>query len=270
VRHTTSLFPVSDSPQQHEPVTRADRAQQTADLLAELAVTDDPERARELREQVVLLNRRVAEAVAHRYRNRGIPIDDLIQVAYEGLTKAVARFDPTMRNDLLTFAVPTIRGEIRRYFRDHGWMIRPTRRIQEIQTQAQETVRMLEQELGHPPTDEQVADRLGVEVEVYREAMTAHGCFQPTSLDLAVGPQGAPLMDAISDPAASLEASDARVMLAPVVRQLSERDRQILYLRFFEDLTQAEIGQVLGVTQMQVSRLLNRILGTLRTELQAA
>ena len=77
-------------------------------------------------------------------------------------------------------------------------------------------------------------------------------------------------MDAISDPAASLEASDARVMLAPVVRQLSERDRQILYLRFFEDLTQAEIGQVLGVTQMQVSRLLNRILGTLRTELQAA
>ncbi len=250
--------------------TRAERARQTTELLQRIAATDDAEAAHELREQVVLINRRVAEAVAQRYRNRGVPLDDLVQVAYEGLTKAVARFDPTMRKDLLTYAVPTIRGELRRYFRDQGWMVRPPRRIQETQTRAQDAVRSAEQLLGHQPSDAEVARELGITVEEYREAMAAQGCFQPTSLDTPVGSRGTRLADVLGEDDTDLEASDARTVLAPVVRRLSERDRRIIYLRFFEDLTQAEIGEDLGVTQMQVSRLLTRILGTLRTELEAS
>ena len=113
-------------------LSRTQRAEQTARLLNEAHHTDDPEEAEALRARVVLINRGVAEAVARRYRQRGLAQEDLDQVAYEGLTKAVARFDPALRNDLLTFAVPTIRGELQRYFRDQGWTVRPPRRIQEV------------------------------------------------------------------------------------------------------------------------------------------
>ena len=252
-------------------LTRAERAEQTVRLLEAAHACTDPEEAHRLRERVVLINRGVAEAVAARFRNRGVAQEDLRQVAYEGLTKAVHRFDPALRNDLLTYAVPTIRGELQRYFRDQGWTVRPPRRIQELQWQVNQVVEQLTQSRGHEPSAAEIADELGVSVEEYRETVEAFGCFQPSSLDQ---PAALESDTAVGDLIASADhdgaASEARVMLAPVVRRLPERDRRILYLRFFEDLTQEEIGKDLGVTQMQVSRLLTRILGTLREDLREA
>lgn len=252
-------------------LSRAERAEQTRDLLQQVAETTDPERAAELRERVVVINRGVAEAVAARYRQRGVALDDLHQVAFEGLTKAVMRFDPELRNDLLTYAVPTIRGELQRYFRDHGWTVRPPRRIQETQWLVNQSVERLTHELEREPTAEEVARELGIPVEEYQETAAAVGCFQPTSLDQpAATGSVASMGDLLAADDHDTDASEARVTLAPVVRRLPERDRRILYLRFFEDRTQEEIGQDLGVTQMQVSRLLSRILGTLKEELQEA
>lgn len=250
-------------------LTRSERAEQSTALLRLAARTDDDSEAAALRERVVLINRGVADAVASRYRNRGVPLDDLRQVAYEGLTKAVRRFDPSLRNDLLTFAVPTIRGELQRYFRDQGWAVRPPRRIQETQARLNQVAEDLCHRLGREPTDAECADALGISLADYRETRSAYGCFQPTSLDQPAG-AGSPtsIGDLLADEEHTADAAEARVTLAPVVRRLSERDRRILYLRFFEDLTQEEIGQDLGVTQMQVSRLLSRILGTLKDELE--
>lgn len=251
-------------------LTRTERSKQTAQLLQAAAATDDEDAATELRARVVLMNRGVAEAVARRYQGRGIPVEDLVQVAQEGLVKSVSRFDPVLRNDLLTFAVPTIRGEVQRYFRDHGWMVRPTRRVQELQGLIRDACRELEQRVGGEPSEQQVADHVGVPVEEYRTAVAAHGCFQPVSLDLPVGSDRATLGDILVGEEEDGAASEARLMLAPAMRRLSERDRRILYLRYFADLTQNEIGADLGVTQMQVSRLLTRIIGELRDDLGAA
>ncbi|GAA1154335.1 SigB/SigF/SigG family RNA polymerase sigma factor [Nocardioides aquiterrae] len=251
-------------------LSRVERADQTRALLQQVAETDDPELAAELRERVVVINRGVAEAVAARYRQRGVPVEDLHQVAFEGLTKAVMRFDPELRNDLLTYAVPTIRGELQRYFRDHGWTVRPPRRIQETQWLVNQAVERLTQQLEREPSAVEIAAELDISLDEYRETVAAFGCFQPTSLDQpATADSLASMGDLLPDEDHDTDASEARVTLAPVVRRLPERDRRILYLRFFEDRTQEEIGQDLGVTQMQVSRLLSRILGTLREELQA-
>ncbi len=249
--------------------TRQQRSELTRDLLDRAAATSDPTARAALLEEVVLVNRGVAEAVAARYRNRGIAQDDLIQVAYEGLTKAVKRFDPELRNDLLTYAVPTIRGEVQRYFRDQGWTVRPPRRIQELQWRVNRCLDSLGHELGREPNDEEVMGRLELDPTAYREVVEAFGCFQPTSLDNPVSVDGATTLgELIADEDHDRRASEARVVLAPVVRQLSERDRRILYLRFFEDRTQEQIGHELGVTQMQVSRLLSRILRRLREQVE--
>ncbi len=248
-------------------LTRQQRSERTAELFDRASATQDAESRRLLLEQVVLINRGVAEAVASRYRGRGIAQEDLVQVAYEGLTKAVMRFDPALRNDLLTYAVPTIRGELQRYFRDQGWTVRPPRRVQELQWRVNHAIEDLGQDLGREPTDDEVMDHLGIDRGDFEEALAAFGCFQPTSLDMPVGRDSpTSLGDLIADEDREGAAAEARVRLAPVVRRLPERDRRILFLRFFEDRTQEEIGADLGVTQMQVSRLLTRILKELRTE----
>lgn len=252
-------------------LTRTQRSERTAALIAEAHACDDEDKKRLLLDEVIVINRGVAEAVASRYRGRGIAQDDLVQVAYEGLTKAVQRFDPSTRNDLLTYAVPTIRGEVMRHFRDHGWSVRPPRRVQELQWRVNQCIERLEHELGREPRSAEVIEELGIDAEDYREAIEAFGCFQPTSLDQPVRTDAtSSIGELIPDIGDQHGAADARVALAPVVRRLSERDRRILHLRFFEDLTQAEIGEDLGVTQMQVSRLLSRILGTLREDLESA
>lgn len=264
----TSLEKTTTTPDGDRGVSRAERSARTAELLARAADGCGEERRNELLQEVILLNRGVAEAVASRYQGRGVARDDLVQVAYEGLTKAVRRFDPATRNDLLTYAVPTIRGELLRHFRDHGWSVRPPRRVQELQWKVNQAIEELEQKLGHEPSDAEVIAALEISDQEYREAIEAFGCFQPTSLEQpAATDSAATLGDFIPEEDHESSATEARVVLSPVVRRLPERDRRILQLRFFEDMTQAEIGEDLGVTQMQVSRLLSRILDDLRDEL---
>ncbi|MDH2415529.1 sigma-70 family RNA polymerase sigma factor [Nocardioides sp. CER19] len=252
-------------------VTRAERADTTEGLLALADRTDDELVRQRLLDEVILLNRGVADAVASRYRRRGVPIEDLQQAAYEGLVKAVNRWDSSHGKPLLTYAVPTIRGELQRHFRDHGWTVRPPRRVQELQWQVSGCIAELTQALGREPSDTEVQEQLGITDTEYADAMTAFGCFQPTSLDQPVGPEAAATLgDLIPDQATEeagtdqLAAADARATLGPAVRSLPSRDRRILYLRFFEEQTQEQIGEELGVTQMQVSRLLARILRDLR------
>jgi RNA polymerase sigma-B factor len=249
-------------------LTRARRSELTRELLLEAAEAE-PGRRAELLDEVVLLNRGVAEAVANRYRNRGVPLEDLQQAAFEGLVKAVQRFDAAVRPDLLTYAVPTIRGEIQRWFRDQSWMVRPPRRIQELQWKISHGAEDLGQSLGREPTDEEVAAHCDCTVEEVAEASQAFGCFHPPSLDRPIDSADGPTLGEtlLADEEHEHEAAEARTILGPVVRRLSERDRRILYLRFFEDQSQRDIGEELGVTQMQVSRLLDRIFRDLRSEL---
>jgi RNA polymerase sigma-B factor len=251
-------------------VTREERSRRTGELLREAHSTDDESHRERLLDEVILVNRCVAEAVANRYRGRGVPEEDLHQAAFEGLVKAVHKFDPTVRPDLLTYAVPTIRGEVQRWFRDQSWMVRPPRRLQELQWRISRSVESLSQELGREPTNTELSEDVGCSEEELSEAVQSYGCFQPPSLDRPVGDEsGATLGDVLRTEDEDRSVVEARVTLGPLLRQLPERDRRILYLRFFEDRSQREIGVELGVTQMQVSRLLERIMRDLRVQIAA-
>ena len=248
-------------------VDRAERSARTAELLRRRAGCTDADERQRLTAELVHVNRSVAVAMAMRYRDRGVPLDDLVQTAFVGLTKAVVRFDPGLADDLLTFAVPTIRGQLQRHFRDHGWSVRPPRRVQELHHQVRERAEQLCQELGRDPRPAELAEELGVEVAEVEEALLAQGCFRAVSLDEPAGAGSLPLGELLPGEPGSTELVEARLALGTAVRRLSERERRLLYLRYFEDRTQAEIGRALGVSQMQVSRLLTRLLGQLREEI---
>jgi RNA polymerase sigma-B factor len=209
----------------------------------------------------------LARSMAARYRNRGIDLDDLEQVALLGLTKAAQRFDPDAGHDFLSYAVPTIRGELRRHFRDAGWMVRPPRRVQDLQARIATAQRELEAELGRSPRPSEVARHLDEGIDDVVEALSADGCFTPTSLDGTVGDGTSTLGDLLGADDRAMESAEARVVLDPVVRTLSERDRRIVRLRFFDECTQQEIAEDIGLTQAQVSRVLTRILADLRERL---
>ncbi|MGZ4426668.1 MAG: sigma-70 family RNA polymerase sigma factor [Nocardioidaceae bacterium] len=210
----------------------------------------------------------VARAIAHRYARRGIAAEDLVQVAYVGLVKAVNGFDPGHERDFLSYAVPTVTGEVKRYFRDFGWTVRPPRRIQELQGQISRASADLAHKLGRSARPSEVAASLGVDVEAVIEALAVDGAFTPASLDVPVGEEGsASLGDLLGGDDHDLMRAEMRLMLGPAVRGLGARDRRILELRFFEGWTQEQIAREIGVTQMQVSRLLARILSDLRAEL---
>jgi RNA polymerase sigma-B factor len=258
----------SDEPADARTLTRAERLRRTSDLLREAHATEDDDRRSELLDEVILLNRCVAEAVANRYRGRGVSENDLHQSAFEGLVKAVHRFDPTIRPDLLTYAVPTIRGEVQRWFRDQSWMVRPPRRLQDLQWQVGRSIESLSQELGRRPTDAELSEDVGCSRGELDETVQSFGCFRPASLDKPVGyGTGDTLADVLETDDDDWSGSEARAILGPVLRHLPERDRRILLLRFFEDQSQKEIGAELGVTQMQVSRLIKRILHDLRVQI---
>ncbi|MSW70183.1 MAG: sigma-70 family RNA polymerase sigma factor [Actinobacteria bacterium] len=205
--------------------------------------------------------------MAARYRNRGIDLDDLEQVALLGLTKAARRFDGDAGHDFLSYAVPTVRGELRRHFRDAGWTIRPPRRIQELQARIAAAQEELGGRLGRSPRPTEIAAHLGAGLDDVVEALGADGCFTPTSLDVPVGEGGSPLGELMGGEDRDIAQAEARIVLAPVVRLLSARDRRIVHLRFFDERTQQEIADSVGLTQAQVSRVLTRILRDLRAEL---
>jgi len=248
---------------------RADRAECTGRVLDLLDQTTDPTRREELIAQLIEINMGVAESIASRYRNRGISIEDLQQVAYLALVRVAHTYDHSTGNNFLSYAVPSIRGEVRRHFRDHGWVVRPPRRIQEVQSQITAAESQLSSVLGHPPTPVELAAELETAPAEIEEALSAKGCFAPTSLDQVVGTDGATSIgDQLGEHEYGLDAAEARVVLAPAVRELSPRERRILDMRFFAGCTQQEIADEIGVTQMQVSRLLSALLKRLRTSLE--
>ncbi|NPD06042.1 SigB/SigF/SigG family RNA polymerase sigma factor [Nocardioides sp. zg-1308] len=210
----------------------------------------------------------VAVSMAWRYRNRGVDLDDLQQVALLGLTKAAQRFDPDAGHAFMSFAVPTIRGEIRRYFRDNGWMVRPPRRVQELQPRIHEAREELERELERSPRPTEIAEHLGEPLDSVVEALTAEGTFAPTSLDGVVGDGSTTLGELLGGADPALRAVEAKVLVQPLLAQLSERDRHVVRLRFYEDRPQREIADDLGITQAQVSRILARLLAQLRRGLE--
>ena len=221
-----------------------------------------------LLDEAIAINIHVARDIARRYHGRGIPEEDIDQVANLGLVMAAQRFDPEQGHDFLSFAVPTIRGEIRRHFRDAGWTIRPPRAVQELQTKIRAAEGELYQQLGHSPRPSEIAKHLGVELDAVRDSLAANGCFTPTSLDTSPEETDGGPADHLGELDPAFTSAEARVAIKSLLTDLSPRELRILEMRFFRDCTQAEIGREIGVTQMQVSRLLSRLLARLRKRLE--
>ena len=251
----------NDTNDTRDPIVQAER------LLEELHSCDDPREREAMEEQVVLLTLGMADSSACRYRGRGIEYEDLVQVARVALVKAVRGYRPGRGHGFAAYAMPTILGEIKRHFRDCGWAIRPPRRLQEIRGQMRSQSEVLVQELHREPTVPELATALGVNASEVGAAQDATWGYHTTSLD--AGPGEAPpvlIADPCDDYATLLE-NDA---LARAVAALSPRERHILRLRFVDELTQLEIGERIGVSQMQVSRLLSSVLQRLRATLDHA
>jgi len=255
---------VVDSVPNREQAEPDDRKQHTAELIAQAAACEGDDRLAIL-DQVIVLNIPVARALASRYRNRGQPLEELEQVACLALTKAVRAYDPGRGDDLLVYAVPSILGELKRYFRDVTWTVRPPRRIQELRPRLAAAEEQLTQQLGRPPSPREVADAVGCSTEDVLEAHDSATCASPDSLN--EGPPGDvdfSWIERLPTEELGFPHAEAVAVLAPACRRLKSRDRRILRLRFYDQLTQQQIADELGVTQVQVSRLLQRILTDLR------
>ncbi len=249
-------------------VTPQNRTAVSARLLEQAARETDPVERKRLQDEVVVLHMGLARAIAARYRGRGIADDDLTQAAAMALLKAARNFDPTRGVEFLSYAVVTMKGEVKRQFRDYGWMVRPPRPIQKLQSDVSRADSELTHRLGRSPKVSEVAAYLDVAEEDVLEALSADGCFTPTSLDTPVGSEGSGVLgELIPGDDSAMSEAEARVMLTPAVRALPEREREVLYLRFFKQQTQAQIAEEIGVTQMQVSRILSRVLVKLRGQL---
>ena len=249
-------------------VTPQNRTAVSSRLLEQAARETDPVERKRLQDEVVVLHMGLARAIAARYRGRGITDDDLTQAASMALLKAARNFDPTRGVEFLSYAVVTMKGEVKRQFRDYGWMVRPPRSIQKLQSDVSRADSELTHRLGRSPKVSEVAAYLDVAEEEVLEALSADGCFTPTSLDTPVGSEGSGVLgELIPGDDSAMSEAEARVMLTPAVRALPEREREVLYLRFFKQQTQAQIAEEIGVTQMQVSRILSRVLVQLRGQL---
>jgi RNA polymerase sigma-B factor len=240
-------------------------------LLTQAAQEPDPVERKRLQDEVVVMHMGLARAIAARYRGRGIAEEDLTQAASMALLKAARNYDPSHGVEFLSYAVVTMKGEVKRQFRDFGWMVRPPRPIQKLQSDVARAQGELTQVLGRSPRVPEVAEHLAVTEDEVLEALSADGCFTPTSLDLPLGDQGSAVLgDTLVTEDTALDEAEARVMLMPAVRALPERERNILYLRFFKQMSQSQIAAEVGVTQMQVSRILARVLVQLRGQLTDA
>lgn len=232
---------------------RVDRHRRVQLILEDLASCTDTDRRQELVGQVVLEHRAVARSVALRYRNRGVEQADLEQIANLGLLKAAQRWRPDRCADFLQFAVPTMTGEIKRYFRDHTSMVRPIRRIQELRAAMAKVVEI------HPEsTDAELGLALKVSEAEVREARRAGELARPRSLD-APTPDGSDWSETIGSEEKGFDLVEDRILLARVLSVMTDREKKVLSLRYFDELSQAAIGEVIGVSQMQVSRILRTI-----------
>ena len=237
-------------------------------LLEKSAHTDCPVARQAVLDEVVLLHRELALSIAHRYRNRGVEDDDLEQVAMLALVKAARRFRADSGRPFAAFAVPTIAGEVKKHFRDQAWMVRPPRGVQELSLSVRASQTALTQALGREPSADEIARDLGVDAADVRSGLKARRSFTPLSLDQPT-PDGAVTRgDLLGHQDDELGRVDTLTSLRSVIRQLPPCDRRLLYLRFIEERTQADIGTQVGISQMQVSRRLGAVLADLRRRLE--
>jgi RNA polymerase sigma-B factor len=234
-----------------------------AELLRRFASTRDPLLHAQLVERYLPL----ARHAAGRYTRGGEPFDDLVQVACEGLLKALSRFEPGRSTSFAAYALPTMRGELRRHFRDRGWIVRPPRDLQERTLRVERTVEDLSGKLGRAPTVREIGAALDLEDEDVLEALEAGGGRRAISFSAPWGRgdgEDDVIEDGLGDVDDGFDSADTRMFLDALGQVLDARERRVLHLRFEHDLTQAEIGAALGVSQMQVSRVLRAALAKLR------
>lgn len=225
---------------------------------------------RRQREAIVERTLPLADHVARRYRNRGEPIDDLVQAARVGLVNAVNRFDPENGADFLSFAIPTIMGEVRRHFRDYGWAVKVPRRLKDLQAQLVKARAELSQQIGRAPTPSEVARHLGIEREAVTQATIASSNYSTVSTDIQTSPDDE--FRSVGDTLGDIDPNIDKVVdletVRPLIAALPEREKTVLVLRFFENMTQTQIAERMGYSQMHVSRLLAQALRRLREQVR--
>ncbi|MBD9731063.1 RNA polymerase sigma factor SigF [Streptomyces sp. H28] len=250
---------------QHHPLDRSGARA----LFLELRELPDgsPEYA-ELRNRLVRMHLPLVEHLARRFRNRGEPLDDLTQVATIGLIKSVDRFDPDRGVEFSTYATPTVVGEIKRHFRDKGWAVRVPRRLQELRLALTTATAELSQQHGRSPTVHELAEKLAISEEEVLEGLESANAYSTLSLDVPDTDDESPAVaDTLGAEDEALEGVEYRESLKPLLEDLPPREKRILLLRFFGNMTQSQIAQEVGISQMHVSRLLARTLAQLREKL---
>ena len=231
----------------------------TRELFRQYKATGDPE----VRDQLIVSHLNLVRFLASKFKNRGEPLDDLIQVGTIGLIKAIDRFDPSRGLEFTTYATPTILGEIKRHFRDKGWSVRVPRRLQELSAKVNQANDELTNELSRSPSVEEIAKRVGATVDDVLEAMESSSAYSSVPLEGggSSDDDDAPsVIDHYATEDENLAASDDRIVLEDAIRDFSPREKDVIRMRFFEGMTQVEIAERLGISQVQVSRLLRRTL----------
>ncbi|MET9597340.1 RNA polymerase sigma factor SigF [Streptomyces sp. NPDC006459] len=260
---TAPVFPVP--PALPDP---RDRSGARALFIELRALPDGSVEKAELRNRLVRMHLPLVEHLARRFRNRGEPLDDLTQVATIGLIKSVDRFDPDRGVEFSTYATPTVVGEIKRHFRDKGWAVRVPRRLQELRLSLTTATAELSQQHGRSPTVHELAERLGISEEEVLEGLESANAYSTLSLDVPDTDDESPAVaDTLGAEDEALEGVEYRESLKPLLEGLPPREKRILLLRFFGNMTQSQIAQEVGISQMHVSRLLARTLAQLRDKL---
>jgi RNA polymerase sigma-B factor len=225
------------------------------------------------RDEIISLHINLVEYLARKFINRGEPFDDLLQVGFIGLIKAIDRFDLDRGVEFTTYATPTIIGEIKRHFRDKGWAVRVPRRLQMKDMELSRQVEFLNQELKRVPTLHEIAEQMGMSDEEVVEVLESSHASDYVSLDGLGSDSGSDrgfsLIEHIGSEDGEYSLTESRATISRLLEHLDEREQQIVYMRFFQGMTQVEIARELGISQMHVSRLLNRILQRLREVAEA-
>lgn len=215
------------------------------------------------REQLVMSHLNLVRFLANKFKNRGEPLDDLVQVGYLGLLKAIDRFDPERGLEFTTYATPTILGEIKRHFRDKGWSVRVPRRLQELSAKINQATDALTTQLQRSPTVDEIAEYLGTTVDDVLEAMESSSAYTSVPLEAPSGSDSEDtpsLLDRYATEDSALSFTDDRLVIEDALKGFSPREREVVEMRFLKGMTQIEIAEKLGVSQVQVSRLLRRTL----------
>ena len=244
----------------HTRSAREELTERTRDLLIE-AQTAGPLRRQQILDEVVTSHLWLAQRLARQFLHRGEDEEDLVQVAYTGLVEACLRFDPH-QGSFVGFAEPTITGVLKRHFRDHGWTVRPPRPTQELASIIWRRWPTLVQEMGALPCAQDLADELGAPVGAVQQARLASECYTASSIDAAMS-RGVCFCSSEADE--DVDRTEARLIIERAVAELDESERRLIWLRYFEQRSQSDIAHELGISQMQVSRLLSRLLLKLRS-----